>query len=348
MMIFVAPQSRRELVLNKGMLVSVDGKETYSVIKDVPILLPEKTNPDWNRELLEIIFWEHPEEIINIYSEIENKNYADFNEVCVRHIKALFSTKDKLIEAFDSYKQRETNCWIAGDRSGIITQSKLDDFTEYSKKSTGRKRTETIIKGKGGYWEKLRYFGELVCKEKSGRILELATGAGGGTASVALCMPKECELYTVDIDFSCLGNAFGIGKYQEKIIVPVCANFWYLPFRDSTFKTVCTVFGLDESREITETLKEISRVLSAGGRFVVISRNDAFMRHHHILEPFGFTESETVEILKSCRMFSDIKALDEICDSLGMALLSREEFKGSGNAAFSISEYGKQSVSLKN
>ena len=55
-MIFVAPQSRKELVLNKKALVTTDGKESYPIIKDVPILLPERTNPDWCRELLEIIF----------------------------------------------------------------------------------------------------------------------------------------------------------------------------------------------------------------------------------------------------------------------------------------------------
>ena len=45
-MIFVAPQSHKELVLNNKSLVTTDGKEKYTVIKDVPVLLPEKTNPD--------------------------------------------------------------------------------------------------------------------------------------------------------------------------------------------------------------------------------------------------------------------------------------------------------------
>lgn len=55
-MIFVAPQSHKKLILNNNELVSIDGKESYSVIKGVPVLLPEKTNPDWSRELIEIIF----------------------------------------------------------------------------------------------------------------------------------------------------------------------------------------------------------------------------------------------------------------------------------------------------
>lgn len=189
--------------------------------------------------------------------------------------------------------------------------------------------------------DRYRYFGELVCKEKTDKILELATGADGGTASVALYMSKECELYTVDIGFDCLGNAFGIGKYQKKNIVPVCANFWYLPFEDMSFHTVCTFCGLDESREINQTLKEISRVMKNGGKFVVVSRNDAFMRQYKILEPFGFTREETIDILKNCRMFSDLNSLDKLCRSNGLSLKSRKEFRDSEKVKFSVSEYTK-------
>lgn len=340
-MIFVAPQSRKDLISNKKSLVTSDGKESYSVTKGVPVLLPEKTNPDWSRELLEIIFWEHPNVITEIYDEIENGNTADRNEIYVKHIKEIFGTKENLLKVFETYKHKETNTWIAGDKSGNISKNQLKDFRKFSKKRIGKKRTVTKIKGTGNIWDRYRYFGELVCKEKTDKILELATGAGGGTASVALYMPKDCELYTVDIGFDCLGNALGIGKYQKKKIIPVCANFWYLPFKDKTFNTVCTVCGLDESREIHETLNEVSRVLSDNGRFIVVSRNNAFMRQHRILEPFGFTEKETLEILKDCRMYSDLNNLDEICNSLGMTLQSRKEYRDKESVAFSVSEYRK-------
>lgn len=340
-MIFVSPQSHKELVSNKKELASKDGKESYPIIKGVPILLPEKTNPDWSRELLEIIFWEHPDAITKIYEEIESGQVADWNEIYIKYIKEIHKTKESILNAFDSYKQKKTGIWITGDKSGNVTKTQIKEFKKFAKKSIGEKRTVTKINGTGSLWDRYHYFGELVCKEPTDKILELATGAGGGTASVALYMPKDCELYTVDIGFDCLGNALGIAKYQKKNIVPVCANFWYLPFKDKTFKTVCTVCGLDESREILETLKEVSRVLSDNGRFVVVSRNNAFMRQYRILEPFGFTEKETIEILKDCRMYSDLNNLDEICDSLGMKLISRKEYKDKENVAFSVSEYRK-------
>lgn len=340
-MIYVSPQSKKELVLSKNNLVSQDGNESYSIIKGVPVLLPEKTNPDWSRELVEIIFWEYPEVIKKIYDEIESTNTTDWSKIYVKYIKEVHETKESILKAFDSYKQKDTDIWITGDKSGNITRTQIKDFKSYTRKGTGKKRTVTKTNGTGPLWERYRYFGELVCKEKTDRILELATGAGGGTASVALYMSRECELYTIDIGFHCLGNAFGIAKYQKKNIIPVCANFWYLPFKDKTFKTVCTVCGLDESREIHETLKEVSRVLENSGRFIVVSRNNAFMRQHRILEPFGFSKDETLSILKACRMYCDLENLDEICAGLGLKLSSRKEYQDSEDVAFSVSEYTK-------
>ncbi len=340
-MIFVTPQSHKDLIFKKNKLISTDGEECYSVIEGVPVLLPEKTNPDWSRELIEIIFWEYPDVITKIYEEIKSDSVADWNEIYLKYIKETHGTKENILKAFDSYRQKATDVWIKGDKSGNITKEQIKEFKKFNKKSIGEKRTETKINGTGSIWDRYRYFGELVCKEDTDKILELATGAGGGTASVALYMSKECSLYTVDIGFDCLGTAFGIGKYQNKNIIPVCANFWYLPFKDKSFKTICTACGLDESREIIETLKEVSRLLTDNGRFVVVSRNNAFMRQHRILEPFGFTEKETLEILKSCRMYSDLNNLDEICDDLAMKLVSRKEFTDSENKAFSVSEYIK-------
>lgn len=340
-MIFVSPQNHKNLVLNKNQLISTDGKESYSIIESVPVLLPEKTNPNWSRELLEIIFWEHLDIITKIYEEIESENIADWNEIYIKYIKEVHKTKENILNAFDSYKQKATDTWINGDKSGNITKTQIKTFKKFNNEDIGKKRTITKTDGTGSLWDRYRYFGELVCKEPTDKILELATGAGGGTASVALYMSKDCDLYTVDIGFDCLGNAFGIAKYQKKNIIPVCANFWYLPFKDKSFKTICTVCGLDESREINETLKEVSRVLSDDGRFIVVSRNNAFMRQHRILEPFGFTEKETIDILKSCRMYSDLNNLDEICDSYDMKLISRKEYKDNENIAFSVSEYRK-------
>ncbi len=80
-------------------------KECYSVIKGVPVLLPEKTNPDWSRELIEIIFWEHHDVISKIYEEIERDNVADWNEVYLKNIKEIHGTKENILKDFFQTKR---------------------------------------------------------------------------------------------------------------------------------------------------------------------------------------------------------------------------------------------------
>ena len=58
-MIFISPQNHKELTLNKKSFVTSDGRERYSVIKGVPVLLPEMTNPYNGEKLRWIPFAEY-------------------------------------------------------------------------------------------------------------------------------------------------------------------------------------------------------------------------------------------------------------------------------------------------
>ena len=338
---YISPLSRQTLYLKKKKLITANGDESYDIVKGVPVLLPSGTNPDWNRELVELLLWEYPKEVAQIYEEIEKDGVSDRNTVYVKYIRKLLGNKDNIIRAFENYQQRNTCQWVVGDGKSEVSKSQLKDFKKFSRKSTGKKRTVTKINGTGALWEQYRYFGKLVSSNSPDCVLELATGAGGGTASAALYLSENSELYTVDIGFDCLGNALGIAKYQKKNIVPVCANFWYLPFADNSFDTVCTVCGLDESREIQQTVSELARVTKSGGSFVVTSRENAFMRQHRILEPFDFTQSETLELLKNCRMYSDLLNLDNLCSAYGFELKSRKRFENKQDLVFVVSEYVK-------
>ncbi len=53
---------------------------------------------------------------------------------------------------------------------------------------------------------------------------------------------------------------------------------------------------------------------------------NAFMRQAAVLEPFGFCESEVLELLKKCRLYSDTKNLREKCEENSLKLLSSKEF----------------------
>lgn len=305
-------------------------------IKNIPIVLPEKTNAAWHRELIEVILWQNPDELEKMYREIDfSKTPTDITEVYINYIKKLLKDKEGIKKAFESYIEADTEKWIVCG-SGI-DRNAIRNFRRYSTKRTGKKRTETKI-NPTGIFTPYPYFAKETLKNNPDSVLELATGAGGGTAAVALKKNKNTKLFTVDIGFECLGNAIGIGKYlkQKNTILPVCANFWHLPFKDDCFDSVCTYCGFDESRENEKTISEIARVLKKGGNLVFSSRENAFMRQANILKPFGFTEEETIEILRKCRLYSDIKTTIKLCEKYGLIFQKKKDFKRNEALTFSV------------
>lgn len=335
----VSPVSRERLLLSKKKLVTESRRESYDIIKGVPILLSKNFKAEWHRELVEVILWEYSEEIGKMYSEIDWKSSPV--PVYIKYIKKLLHDKQGITDAFNRYSKQSTDKWIITEKSKSITFSQKIKFNKYARKSNGKSRTVTKINA-SGIFEAYPYFSETVNQNNPKLVVELGTGAGGGTASVALDMEKNSRLFTVDIGFECLANAVGISKYQKKNIIPVCANFWYLPFTDESVDAVCTYNGLDESRETERTVSEVARILKSGGRFTVTSRKDAFMRQGTVLEPFGFTREETVEIMKKCRLYSDIDTLTEICEKNGLVLKSRKEFERNEKLISVVSEFVKR------
>lgn len=332
----VSPITHEPLKVSGNKLIN--SEESYKIINGVPVLLPKEFSAEWHRELIEVILWEYPDEIKKMYSEINWKESPV--PVYIRYIEKILNDKQGIEAAFERYSKQNTDKWII-EKSKAVTLSQRFEFNKYARKSTGKNRTETKIDAKG-IFSVYPHFAEAVNEASPATIVELGTGAGGGTSSAALGMNKSSRLYTVDIGFDCLGNAVGIRKYQKKKIIPVCANFWYLPFADNSVDAVCTFNGLDESRETERTISEVSRILKSGGTFTVISRKNAFMRQSAVLEPFGFTEKETVEILKKCRLYSDVDCLTEMCIKNNLELKSRKEFERSEKLTSVLSLFIKE------
>lgn len=336
---FVSIDKHEKLYLSKRKLHTANNVVSYDIVRGVPIILPETVKAKWHRELIEIILWEHPDEIEKIYKELKNTN--DYSTVYIRYIRKILKDKQGIIAALEKYSQNSTDRWITENYNKVITNRQKHMFNRYALKSTGKKRTETKINAVG-LFEVYPHFGKAVNLNSPKMIVELGTGAGGGTASVALQMNDDSLLFTVDIGFECLGNAVSIAKFQKKKIVPVCANFWYLPFADNSMDSVCTYNGLDESRENERTIAEISRILKPGGRFTVVSRKNAFTRQSKVLEPFGFTQKEVTEFMKKCRVYSDINTLAETCKNHSLVLESQKEFDRGNNLVFVLSQFVKE------
>ena len=335
--ILIAPQTKQKLNRQRKRFVTEDGQHIYPIIFHVPVLLPSTEATVWHRELVELILWEHPDEIEKIYAN-EKAWRKDPNALYRQTIRRVIGGKAEIQKAVDRYSAADTGTWLPKktQKTRISFSSKVD-FLKYTSARNGKRRMQTALQSihKDAY----SYYGSLVSDCHPNNILELATGAGTGTSLAVSAMPDNARLFTTDIDFACLGNAVGIATYHQKDVIPVCANFWYLPFRNQSFDLVCTMNGLDESREIQRTLAQVKDVLKPGGYLLVFSRKNAYMRQRGILSEFGFTEAETLELLHKCRMYSSAEHLVELCTSNGLEVKGQKEFICESNLTWVVSQF---------
>ncbi len=320
-------------LIRRGRKLCSGGRE-YKVISGVPIMLEGNRKAVWHREIVEAILWEYPEEVREMYKELPF--VRDYSEVYIKYIERLLKDKEGITAALNRYADGGGREWtVSGDTP--VTRRQKRDFRKFARKSTGEKRTETKVNAVGAFTV-YPHFAGAVHENSPQTIVELGTGAGGATAAVALGMGNESVLYTVDIDFPCLGNAVGIRKYQRKNIVPICGDFRHLPFADGSIDVVCTYNGFDESRENGQTVKEVGRILKKGGRFVAVSRESAFMRQGRILGHFGFSEEEALELMKKCRLYSDADDFASLCRGQGIRINKRSRFDMGGGLVYVLTE----------
>lgn len=67
---FVSPMTKEALTKKRNSFIDKSGNK-FSIVKGVPALLPPEYMADWHRELIEVLLWEHPDEIAKIYKELE-------------------------------------------------------------------------------------------------------------------------------------------------------------------------------------------------------------------------------------------------------------------------------------
>ena len=140
-------------------------------------------------------------------------------------------------------------------------------------------------------------------------IMEMTVGAGVGTNAIVRSMTSETYYVGVDIDFVCAKNADVIGRFYRKNALGMCASLWHLPFANDTFDVVCSHFGLDECREISTILDEASRVLKTGGKLVLVSRHNAWLRRSTIFEKYDIDTDSGLHNIPNIHSDIDISDL---------------------------------------
>lgn len=113
------------------------------------------------------------------------------------------------------------------------------------------------------FWWRARS-SEIVRQWRPGRILDLATGSGDLALTIARKLP-QAEITGVDFSAEMLAVARAKGLRNT-----VVADALHLPFPDESFDLVTVAFGLRNMENWGAALREMARVLSAGGHLLVL------------------------------------------------------------------------------
>lgn len=280
-------------------------------------------------ELIEVLLWQNIQEYIDFSKENTVKYLPDNEDEYFKQRNSFLSnkirSKENFIELIEYYSVNGKAYWHGKkevQNCTTIPHSDVINMFNYGSYKRGQELFQKI-KDKAKTWAThIDDYGKAINYHDNMNILELTIGAGLGTYAALNCFLPNNRMISVDVDFVCVRNADALAKYF-KVDDRACglnANFWNLPFEDGIFDTVCTHYGLDESREVPVTLSETARVLKDSGRFVVIARGNPYARYKGIMELFDIAEHECSPLLQKARMYSGFDGLVEFANENGLYL----------------------------
>ena len=120
-----------------------------------------------------------------------------------------------------------------------------------------------LLSGGIDFWWRRRA-AEIVAGWNPGRILDLATGSGDLALVVAQKLP-QAEI--TGADFSPEMLAIAQRKGLRNTVVADALN---LPFAEASFEAITIAFGLRNMADWGAALREMARVLTAGGHLLVL------------------------------------------------------------------------------
>ena len=282
-----------------------------------------------NNEWDDILYWENYAPCREMLQELERKygddpaNGESWYREHYDFYKQTIPNKEEFIRRFRYYELHGKPHWIEGHHRTMneLTREELMDSFRHVTRENSEYCVEVSEKARLGWAARhLAPYAEKVCSATGDehKIMEMTVGCGVGTNAIVRSMTDKMFYAGVDIDFVCAKNADAIGRYYGKNAIGICASLWNLPFSDNLFDVVCSHFGFDECREIPTILKEAVRVLKPGGKFVSVSRHNAWRRRHEIFESYDIGENEALELMRKVRLYTDFEQFDALATEAGL------------------------------
>lgn len=287
-------------------------------------------------EFGEILFWGDISKLLQKERELYAKYTPDTSKDGARMFLAEkqefilqnIPTKNEFLKRISYYEKHGKPVWIAG-RNPCCDDLSISQLQKaYKNESRGAERAETVEGGIASWAKHIEFYSDSIILNRDNHILELTTGAGFGTVSVARSMRDRDFYVGVDIDCKCAKNAEGIMRHYGRSGVGIATSLWNLPFDDETFNVVCSHLGIDECREVPTILSEAVRVLEPGGRIVLTLNDSGYRRIKYYSDIYNIGEDEALDCLRRVRKYADRTQLEEIMEGLNMTLTDFRQFDG--------------------
>jgi len=130
-------------------------------------------------------------------------------------------------------------------------------------------RTRRRLDRRSGYFFErwtIRDSREWVCRQATGRTLEVAVGTGLNLR----WYPADVELVAVDLDRERLVIAVERAREMSRAVRVAVADGHRLPFRSDTFDTVVCTLAICDVTDRAAVLTEVHRVVHAGGNLLLV------------------------------------------------------------------------------
>ena len=160
-----------------------------------------------------------------------------------------------------------------------------------SRSNRARRRRLDRRSGYGCEWLTIRDSREWVCRQASGRTLEL----GAGTGLNFRWYPSDVELVAVDLDRERLEVSAERADELGRAVGVAVADGHRLPFDHDVFDTVVCTLAICDVDDREATLAEAYRVVRPGGLLLLLDHLEPRWRHGRpatLGERVGFTVVE--------------------------------------------------------
>jgi len=122
-------------------------------------------------------------------------------------------------------------------------------------------------------------------ENKRGKLLDVSCGKG---IFLALASEKGFKTYGIDIS----EVAINIAEQVSPLSILEVGNAERMPYPDDAFDVVTCLGSLEHFTDISNGIKEISRVLKSGGNALIMVPNLYFLGHIYMAVRYGYQPSE--------------------------------------------------------